>query len=366
LVYERLGARAVLNARGIYSDLGAMVSPAVWAAMTEANETFAEMTPLLDAAGRHIAEMMGVEAGWVTPGASAAIALGTAACMSGSDTGAMARLPGTPGMRDTVVVQQGHRTQHASNCRMTGARLVEVDGGELPAALDPEHVACVFFPGHLDGAPGTRRIGEVIRNAHDRGIAVLVDAAFANYPPETMSRFTNLGADLVCFGATYFYGPGGGGFVCGRRDLVESVAALDFDGSRSADSVAFRRRLELDRPTIVGTALALTEWLGMDHEARWAGYARAVETIRQAVADLPDVTATPKSFTAMETLEPAPVNCVVVRVPDARAAHRALQAGDPSIVCHLAHHSLILAVDAMPAGDEETVARRLREVLAAA
>src|SRR2546430_11078048 len=35
-VYDRLGARPVVNCRGVYSELGgAIISPDVWAAMTE-------------------------------------------------------------------------------------------------------------------------------------------------------------------------------------------------------------------------------------------------------------------------------------------------------------------------------------------
>jgi L-seryl-tRNA(Ser) seleniumtransferase len=97
----------VINAKGIYTDLGgAIVSAAVWAAMGEANAHAVEMRPLLESAGRRIAELVGVEAAWVTPGASAAIALGTAACMCGLDTAAMERLPDTSGLRDRVVVQK--------------------------------------------------------------------------------------------------------------------------------------------------------------------------------------------------------------------------------------------------------------------
>jgi L-seryl-tRNA(Ser) seleniumtransferase len=362
-IYEALGARAVVNARGIYTDLGgAIVSPTVWAAMTEANEHAVEMTQLLEAAGRRIAGIVGVEAAWVTPGASAAIALGTAACMCGSDTGAMERLPDTRGLRDRVVVQQGHRTRYARMCWMTGARLVEIDGGELPAALDPDRVACIFFPGHLDGCPGTRRFGEVARLARARGIPTLVDAAFLNYPPATMRRFCDLGADLVCFSAKYFYGPSGGGFVCGRPDLVEAVAGVDFTGFESAEYLAFGRPFKLDRHTVLGTVFALDEWYGMDHAARFASYAEAVDVIGRAVPT--GVHAEPMLFTMEETLEAGPpVNCLVVHPSDPRRTYRELEAGEPPIACHLDGERLVIAVDAMAPGGEVVVAERLGTVL---
>jgi D-glucosaminate-6-phosphate ammonia-lyase len=108
--YERLGTWPVVNANGIDIDLGgAIVSPSVRSAMKEANEHAVEMTPLLEAAGRRVVEHAGAQAAWVTPGASTAIALTSAACMCGRDTGAMERLPDTSGLRDRVVVQRGQR-----------------------------------------------------------------------------------------------------------------------------------------------------------------------------------------------------------------------------------------------------------------
>jgi L-seryl-tRNA(Ser) seleniumtransferase len=363
-VYERLGTRPVINAKGIYTDLGgAIVSPAVWKAMTEANERMVEMTPLLEAAGRRIAALVGVESAWVTPGASAAIALSTAACMCGLDGAAMERLPDTTGLRSTVLVQRGHKTKYARMCWLTGARLVEVEPEGLDRALDPERVACVFAPGHLDGLPGTVPLAELFDRCREQGIPTLVDAAYLNYPPARTRRFCDLGADLVCFSAKYYYGPSGGGFVCGRADLVEAVGAVDFSGFESGRYAVFGRPFKLDRHTVVGTVLALEEWFETDHEARFAGYAGAVAMLAEAVAGVPGVSAEPRFFTMQETLEDEPVNCLVVHPPDAAATHRALRDGEPSIACHLDGDTLILAVDAIAPGEEVVVARRLREVV---
>src|SRR6266403_1744191 len=69
---RRLGVKPVINACGIYTDLGgSRLSPGVWAAMEEANRNFVRLTDLLDFSGR--AQHDG---GGVTPGAAAAIMLG--------------------------------------------------------------------------------------------------------------------------------------------------------------------------------------------------------------------------------------------------------------------------------------------------
>ena len=82
-IYKQLGARPVINARGTYSSLGGSVlSPRVWAAMSEANHQFASMSELLDSSGAVISKLLGAEAARVTPGASGAIVQGIAACIA--------------------------------------------------------------------------------------------------------------------------------------------------------------------------------------------------------------------------------------------------------------------------------------------
>ena len=72
-IYEQLGTKPVINARGIYTDLGGSVlAPGVWAAMESANQHFADLPELLDATGQMIAGLMGAEAARVTPGMAVA------------------------------------------------------------------------------------------------------------------------------------------------------------------------------------------------------------------------------------------------------------------------------------------------------
>jgi L-seryl-tRNA(Ser) seleniumtransferase len=377
-VYDRLGARPVVNCRGIYSELGgAVIGPTVWAAMTEANELAASMSELLAASGARIAELLGAEAGRVTPGASAAIALGTAACITRGDGAAAERLPDTSGLPGEVLLQRVQRPtyKYARMVWMTGARIKLVGSEEgtsrqdLEDALDAERVAAVLVPAHLDDVPGAIPLRELAALARERGIATLVDAAFLNYPPESMRRFTDQGADLVCFSAKYFYGPNGGGFVVGSSDLVGAVESVDFTGYESGHWLIFGRPFKLDRHTVVGTTLALEEWLELDHAARWRSYAELVDEIAAAVAGLPGVEAEPRFFTMVETLEDAPVNCLVIRVDPAKAGvsaaevQRALHESNPRVAVHLWDDTLIVAVDAMLPEQCGYVCERLRAAL---
>jgi seryl-tRNA(Sec) selenium transferase len=248
---------------------------------------------------------------------------------------------------------------------MAGAELVEVD--DLDGALG-EDVAAVFFPAHLDGAAGTLSLARVCELAHAIGVPVLVDAAYLIEPPERMQELVATGADLVCFSAKYFGGPNAGGFVCGRRELVEAVGAVDFIRFEAGEHHRWGRPFKLDRQTIVAVYVSLRDWVAVGADARLAEYARKVELMRARLAGKPGLELAPMCFTMEETLAPAPVNCLRVRIrPEngktAADVDCALQAGDPSVLAHVVGDALVVVVDSVPDEDEELLAERLAAAL---
>jgi L-seryl-tRNA(Ser) seleniumtransferase len=367
-IFDELGVKPVLNARGAYTDLGgSSLSSRVWAAAEEANRWFVEIPELLERSGQALAALVGAEAGRVTPGAAAAIALGTAACLTRADRERIERLPDTTGMPGRVLIQRGHRYKYDRCVRMVGAELVEVESGALGAALGPE-VGAVFFPGHLDGVRGTLALPDVCALARAREIPVLVDAAYLIDPPERMRTFIAAGADLVCFSAKYFGGPNAGGFICGRHDLVDAVAALDFIRFESGEHYRFGRPFKLDRQMIAAVYAALCDWIDTGSEARLADYRRKVDLLRSRLEGIPGVDLEPMCFTMEEALAPAPVNCLVVRFgPEASAsaaqADAALRAGTPSVLAHVVDNALVVVVDSVLNEDEELLAERLESAL---
>ena len=112
-IFFRLGTRPIINACGIYTDLGgSRLSPTVWAAMAESNLRFVRMVDLLETSGRILARHLGAEAGLVTPGAAASIVLMVAAAMTGADGAASERLPDPAGLRNEVVLQRNQRYKY--------------------------------------------------------------------------------------------------------------------------------------------------------------------------------------------------------------------------------------------------------------
>src|SRR5262245_51156156 len=126
-IYEELGVRPLINAGGNKTILGgSRVSPTVQAAVDMANRHYVEMKELLARSGEIIAGMVGSEAAMVTSGCAAAMALGVAACMSGSDPEKVERLPDTTGMKHEFLIQACQRYKYDRALTIFGGKLVEV------------------------------------------------------------------------------------------------------------------------------------------------------------------------------------------------------------------------------------------------
>ncbi len=369
-VYGELGVRPVVNAAGIYTDLGGSVlSPTVRAAVDAVNGTFAAMPELLDRTGEALAALLGVPAARVVPGASAGIALSVGACMTRADGPLMEQLPDTAGMRSGVLMQKGHHYKYDRCARMTGAAIVECDPDEeaLEAALAGE-IACVLHPAHLETRGGTLPLETVARVAHAHGVPVVVDAAYMSYPTGLIATYGEAGADLVCFSAKYFWGPNAGGFVYGTRELVEAVAGIDFTRFESGPHLIFGRAFKLDRGAVVGTVLALREWLELDHDARWRSYRTRGERLADELRGLDGVEPGVAQFTLDERLVPEPPNSLVLDLRDGLAGREGeladvLAAGDPSIVCVPLDGQLVFCLETVAEADEPLLLDRIRGAL---
>ena len=125
--FEEFGLGSFINAAAPYSSLsGSPMWPEVIEAMDYAMRRRVRIKELHDAVGARIAQMTGSEAAMVTAGATSAITLGTAACLTGTNGDLIRRLPDTGGMKDQVIIQRGHRYSYEHAIRNCGVRLVEV------------------------------------------------------------------------------------------------------------------------------------------------------------------------------------------------------------------------------------------------
>jgi len=341
--------------------------------MEDSNRSFVRMEELLDKSGMQIACLVGAEAARVTPGASAALAVGIGACMTGMDSTKWEQLPHTSDIKNEVIIQRRHRYRYDRCAELAGARLIEVgdDAGttvEQIAAAVHSRTAAILFPAHLDATEGTVRMTEVVAFARSKGVPTFVDAAFLCYPTELMLSFISSGADLVCFSAKYFGGPNAGGFICGRKDLMEVVSHTDFTAFELGQYRTFGRQFKVDRHTIVAVLAALQDWMAADHNARLEIYARRIESMMQRIGPIPGIVQKPVCFAMGERLVPTPVNCLAISFEaaagkDAQEISTYLAAGNPSIATVVLDQVLVVAVEMLIAGEELIVADRLKAAL---
>jgi L-seryl-tRNA(Ser) seleniumtransferase len=240
-IYTKVGVKRRINAAGTLTRLGgSLMAPEVLNAMRDAARASVDIGELQSAASRAIAQATGAEAGLVTSGASAALTLAAAACLTGYDIARMARLPDTRDMPNEIVMIRTHRNAYDHALRAAGATIVDIghndrgtgagvrgiEAWEIEATLNPRTAAFGFA-----ATPETKHdLPTVAAVCRKRGVPVIVDAAAQLPPVGNLRAFIAAGADLVCFsGGKAIGGPQSSGILAGRRDLVAAALLQQLD-----------------------------------------------------------------------------------------------------------------------------------------
>ncbi len=370
-IYDALGVRPIINASGTRTRVGgSLMPPEVVAAMASAARQYVDMEELHIAAGRRIAELIGVEAAHVCGSATAGIALMAAACMTGCDPARIAQLPETDGLPHRFAVQRGHRNEFDRALLLTGARYVEIgaDADELVAALD-ETVAGVYYTFAWFCPPDALSLPQVAEIAHAAGRPVIVDVAAEVPPLSNLTRYAAEGADLYVFsGGKALCGPQATGLILGRADLVEACRLND------CPNMAIGRAAKTDKESICGLVKAVELYVARDHDAEMAEWEGRVQQMLTMLGGLEGVRAWRQMPAGSGQLVPH----VAVRWDEAAlglthaVAADHLLAGEPRIAVQLisAEHyggalqpELRLHPHTLAPGQAETVAEAVRRLL---
>jgi L-seryl-tRNA(Ser) seleniumtransferase len=295
-IYAKIGARAVINAQGNRTVLGGSATvPEVTEAMAAVNDTYIEMAELLARSGEYIADLLGVEAAYVTSGCSAALAFSAAACMTGRDVEKIAQIPDTTGMKSEIIIQKAQRYSYDRSFTVPGAKLVEAgdeDGcsrEQLEAIIGDNTAAVAYLvrPGDPDSVLTLEQTVEI---AHDAGVPVIADAAAQIYPLDYFRRNAQA-ADIACFGAKYMGAPQSSGFLCGKKELVDAASDQGFIAFQENGGASFGRPMKLDKQEVVGVVTAVERWLSINHEDRLLVFEERLESMQQELGATPGVKA---------------------------------------------------------------------------
>lgn len=364
-IYEDLGLRPVINARGNQTVLGgSSTSAEVLEAMAAANDQYVVMEELLGRSGDVVAGLLGVEAAYVTSGCAAALALAVAACIAGKDPDKVGRLPDTTGMKNEVVFQRVQRYNYERVYTIPGGRLALAGNGsactreQLEAAFGANTAALAYYM-RPDWGPEVVSLQDAVSIAHTKGVPAVVDAA-AQIFPLGYFRGVAQAADLVCFGAKYFGAPHSTGILCGKRDLVEAAAAQGFIGFETVTGPRpLGRAFKVDRQEVVAVVVALRHWFSMNHEDRLQVIESRLRVLERELGEVEGIK------TKREPNFPAPLTGVRIPVGAERAALVAgeLDRGEPRIWVRVEGGDVVAHVHTLAEGEVTVLARRLRETL---
>jgi seryl-tRNA(Sec) selenium transferase len=367
-VYQSIGVRPIVNARGTYTILsGSLMLPEVREAMAAAAQHYVHLDELAEAVGARLATLTGAEWGLVTSGCAAALTHATAACVAGGNPDLHVRIPNLNGFaKDEVIIPKHSRNVYDAALRGVGVRVIEVTTpAELEAAFGPR-TALVYIlagPEADESALPTKLITSL---AQPRGVPVLVDAA-AEILTVPNVHLQN-GATLVAYsGGKCLRGPQAAGLLLGRKDLVKAAWV------HSPPHHGYSRGYKVGKEEALGMLMAVEMWMKRDHDAEWKTWTSWLEYVGKRVSAVPGVTTTitqPKGLSnRMPSLR---VFWPREKMGPGDAVVKTLYDGEPRVAVFPARHDTDPAMTGvtvnpymMSAGEEKIVADRLCAVLTA-
>lgn len=283
-LYESIGVRPVVNARGTFTIItGSQTLPEVKRAMDEASRHYVQLDELMDGVGKRLAELTKAEWGIITAGCCAALTHFTAAAIAGFNPERMQRLPDLTGLKSEVIIPSYSRNQYDHAIRMLGVKVVEVtDMAGLEAKANERTALIYILAGPGDEGPlGTKAICDFARK---KNIPVIVDAAaeILTIPNVHLER----GATAVAYsGGKCIRGPQAAGLLLGEKTLLQAAWI------NSAPHHAFGRSLKVGKEEIMGMLAAVEMWTKRDHKAEWKEWENRLSSISERVRQVPGVTA---------------------------------------------------------------------------
>jgi L-seryl-tRNA(Ser) seleniumtransferase len=368
-VYTRLlGVRPHVPAHEHISRLsGSRMPREVIEAMAEANEFFVDMNDLLRAANARVAALLGAEAALITSGGFSAMMLGAAACLTGTDPAKVDALPHPTWPRRECLIQTIHRFDYDRAYRAAGMTIVEAETREqllnslsdrtaMIAAISAVEHQMEFGPpipktrAHGPG-PGVMLPAELIEVGKKAGVPVLIDPASDIPPTANLTRFFELGADLVVFsGGKALLGPQSTGILAGRRDLIEAAALNAFPNANLG------RGMKVGKEEVIGLIVALERYLKLDYDAVMRGWEAKARYIAEQLKGLSGVVAQVAVNTAGYHDVDLSWDQRVIPLTPQEVKDR-LKQGTPSLV----YDGTTVRTRCLRDGEERLVATRLRQ-----
>jgi len=338
--------------------LGGSIMPTeVVAAMTEAAKHFVSVPDLQIAAGKHIAELIGVPAAMICCGAASGLSVSTAACVTRGDDQKLRKLPDTTDMPNEVIVQKSHRFGFDTQIWMVGTKPIEVETREELEKAINDRTAMMFFL-NVAEPKGQINRADWIEVGKKHGIPTMNDCASDVPPVSRLSQYIDEGFDLAVFsGGKGLLGPQASGLVLGQAELV--AAAQKAISPRAG----IGRGMKVGKEEIMGLVAAVDRYHRIDHAAERKELDMRAEHVMQTLNAVEGV---------QTKVDVPPIANQVPHVLvswDAAAkgltpgdAVKTLRAGEPSIAVSQNSEGLRISMWMLRPGEHEIVATHVKEL----
>jgi uncharacterized pyridoxal phosphate-dependent enzyme len=285
--FKEIGVTPFINAAAGYSAYGgARMLPEVAEAIRYGTYNKVKVSDLHDAVGKRIANMVGAEAAMVPSGATAAMVLGTAACMTRGDREKIELLPTTTDMPNEVIIQKNHRYTYDRALIVAGAKLIEVaNEEELVNSISPKTAMMFWLLANHNPAGDNISMDCYLKIAKENNIPTFLDGATMTPPASNVIDACKLGFDMVGFsGGKGLRGPYSAGLLLGKKEFIEYARA-----NNSPNSRALGRGMKVASEEYLGMLVALEAALEVDEEADFNEKREVFASIVAEIGDIPSL-----------------------------------------------------------------------------
>jgi len=198
--------------------------------------------------------------------------------MAGSDPAKIWQLPDTSGMKHEVIMVGG-RSAFDNAIRLTGAKLVLVEGPEDIANAITDNTAMIYTTDLGD------KLVREVAIAREHKVPMLLDDAAGIPPADNLKLYAQMKIDMYTFsGGKGLQGPQCSGVLLGRKDLIEAALrnSAPWEG-------AVCRPMKVGKEEVIGCLTAVEMWLKIDPKKLYSEWNARVDRIGKLVETVPRV-----------------------------------------------------------------------------
>ena len=259
--YKKNKLTPIINVSGFMTKIGAsIVRKKNIKAASEILSNFVNIDELQSLASKKISKLLKTQSAVITASAAAGLTESVAATITSNDLTKVYNLPNTNGLKNKVLIQQGHLTNYGADVgqaiKLSGAKILKCgskNSCQRNQMIDKikknrNSIACAMFVvSHHCSDYDSLNIKEFIKICKKFKIPTIVDAASEEY----MEDFFTVGADMALFSAHKFMGSLTAGIVAGKKQFIKNVYL---------QNLGIGRGMKVGKEGIYSAIIAVENW----------------------------------------------------------------------------------------------------------